>query len=145
MRERRTPRDVFVPVQEVQRGTWDFSSSALVIHSAGPPGGLLVWAALGWMLDSAVVGGVWAGCSSLSNDLSLVSHRQGPGGRGHRQQHGPPALRLHGWVPLEPGLRVLPPQHRVRAGPGRPAPVYGLDVCVCRLLLSHAKLALRQS
>lgn len=58
MRERRTPRDVFVPVQEVRGGTWDFSGSALVIHSAGPPGGLLVWPVLGWMLDSAVVSGV---------------------------------------------------------------------------------------
>lgn len=80
----------------------------------------------GWVPDSCRTGaGVGAFLRPGAADLSFVSRRQGPGGGGPRQPHGPAALRLHRRVPLEPGLRVLPPQRRVRARLRRPAPLYG--------------------
>lgn len=66
-----------------------------------------------------------------ASPLSL-SRRQGPGGGGARQPDGPAALRLHRRLPLERGLRLLPPQRRVRAGLRRPAPGYGLGACAVR-------------
>uniref|UniRef100_A0A2K5VA70 TNF receptor superfamily member 11a n=1 Tax=Macaca fascicularis TaxID=9541 RepID=A0A2K5VA70_MACFA len=47
----------------------------------------------------------------------------------------PPAKRLHGWVPLEPGLRVLPPQHQC-AGLGAQHPLQLNKDTVCKPCLA---------
>lgn len=89
---------------------------------------------LGW------VGWGWLGVHSHPCILELphcpasLACRQGPGSGGAWEPDGPAALRLHGRLPLERGLRLLPPQRRVRARLRRPAPGYG--VCFPRHPLS---------
>lgn len=120
-------------------GSWGDSSAP----ESQRPECINVWEEAGHCIGGIGWGGAWHGVHPHPCILELprrpvsLARRQGPGGGGARQPDSPAALRLHGRLPLERGLWLLPPQRRVRAWLRRPTPGYGV---ASRVIRSHQVL-----